>query len=293
MEARGLVQAPRLKAEAHIQGAAPPELDFYKKFNADFQTAFPQYRAEGSNYSAADIYPKLQTALATNSPPSMLFKDGKGETSASLWDQGLLAPVNDVMEDLYKLVGGKDKFDPAAIARFTAPTGEIYGIPTWGAPRVWWYRTDLLQQAGLTPPAGHWDWNFLLQAVKATHKPPQVYGVAQALGRNASVLLFIGALILSNGGHFLSPDLKDVVFDSPEVRESIDLIKELSVYTPPDATTWTSLEQLNAIVQGTVAMGQYGGRPFGDFVSKNPAISVSTPTPSPRTTRVRSPALTA
>jgi hypothetical protein len=34
------------------------------------------------------------------------------------------------MEDLYKLVGGKDKFDPAAIARFTAPTGEIYGIPT-------------------------------------------------------------------------------------------------------------------------------------------------------------------
>jgi len=93
LEARGLVQAPRLKAEAHIQGAAPPELDFYKKFNADFQTAFPQYRAEGSNYSAADIYPKLQTALATNSPPSMLFKDGKGETSASLWDQGLLAPV--------------------------------------------------------------------------------------------------------------------------------------------------------------------------------------------------------
>jgi ABC-type glycerol-3-phosphate transport system substrate-binding protein len=205
----------------------------------------------------------------------------------------LLAPVNDVMDDVYKSIGGKDKFSVGAVDRFTYPSGDVIGVPITVSPYAMWFRQDLLQEAGLTPPAGHWDWNFLLQAVKATHKPPQVYGVAQALGRNASVLLFIGALILSNGGHFLSPDLKDVVFDSPEVRESIDLIKELSVYTPPDATTWTSLEQLNAIVQGTVAMGQYGGRPFGDFVSKNPAISVSTPTPSPRTTRVRSPALTA
>jgi ABC-type glycerol-3-phosphate transport system substrate-binding protein len=252
---------------------APEQQAWHKKFVADFQAAFPQYRAEGSEYAGGtDFYPKLQTALATNSPLDLLWHDTAGLDVIEYWDKGLLAPVTDVMEDLYKTVGGKDKFDPTALARYTTSSGEVIGVPFLAVPFVWWFRTDLLQEAGLTPPAGHWDWNFLLNAVKAVHKPPQMYGVGVPLGHTNAVQYVLNSFILSNGGHFLSQDLKDVVFDSPEVREALDMVKELAQYTPPGATNWGSPETIDAIVRGTVAMAGYQGRVFGNMYSQNPAI---------------------
>ena len=253
---------------------APEEVAWHTKFDADFTAAFPQYKVESAEYSAtADFYPKLQTALATNSAPDLIFKNSAGQDLPTLWDQGVLAPVNDVMEDIYKAVGGKDKFSKASVDRFTLPTGELIGVPMLGNPHVMWYRADLFQAAGLTPPAdGHWDWNFLLKAVKAVHKPPQVYGLAIPLGRTQSVYYDIGSHILGNGGHFVSQDLKDVVFDSPETRDALDLIKELSQYTPPGATTWGNPDQVNALSQGTCAMGQYAGRVFAEIFNKNPSL---------------------
>jgi len=204
----------------------------------------------------------------------MMFRDvSGGNTTASLWDQGLLAPANDVMEDVYTMIGGKDKFDSAAVTKYTIPSGELIGVPFLAPPRLLWYRADLLQQAGLTPPAdGHWDWNFLLKAVKATHKPPEVYGMGIALARNAATVWLTGTLVMNNGGHFLSPDLKNVVFDSPEVRDAVDVVKELAQYAPPGATSWGRPDQVDAIARGGVAMGEYAGRVMGDIITKNPTM---------------------
>jgi multiple sugar transport system substrate-binding protein len=92
------------------------------------------------------------------------------------------------------------------------------------------------------------------------------------LARNNQTLQPLGGQILSNGGHFVSADLKDVLFDSPEVRDAVDLIKELAQYTPPGATTWGSPDQVGAIVNGTCAMGMYLGRVFGNLVTMNPSL---------------------
>ena len=265
--------APLKAATITLWGAdtAPEEAAFHKKLNDDFHAAFPPYQAQDSQFSAGDIYLKLQTALASHTEPDILFKEGHNLVPL-LWDQGLLLPVNDVMEDVYKMVGGKDKFSATAVARYTTSSGDLIGIPNWAGPWVWWFRQDLLQEAGLTPPADHWDWNFLLKAVKAVHKPPSVYGLAMPLARNNACLQHIGALILGNGGHFVSADLKDVLFDSPEVRDAVDLIKELAQYTPPDAPNWGNPDQVGAIVKGTCAMGMYLGRVFGNLVTMNPSL---------------------
>ena len=253
---------------------APAEVAWHKKFNADFAAAFPQYRADDSEFSnSTDFYPKLQTALASKTEPDFIFRDSGGQNLFTFWEQGLLAPLNDVMDDVYKSVGGKDKFSPAAIDRFTLPSGEVVGVPMTASSYIFWFRQDLLQEAGLTPPAGHWDWNFLLKAVKAVHKPPNVYGIGIPMGRSTSAFQYGPAsLIFGNGGHFVSPDLKDVVFDSPEVREALDLIRELAQYTPPGATTWVNNDQVDAIVHGNVAMGVYIGRVFENLVNQNPGL---------------------
>jgi multiple sugar transport system substrate-binding protein len=268
---------------------APEEVAWHKKFNDDFAAAFPQYRAEDSEYaSGTEFYPKLQTALAANNPPDFIFRDSGGLNLVTLWDQGLLAPVNDVMDDVYKSIGGKDKFSPGAVDRYTLPSGDVFGVPHSVSPYVMWYRQDLLQAAGLTPPADHWDWNFLLKAVKALHKPPNVYGIGIPLGRNTTTQVFLGSAILGNGGHFVSQDLKDVLFDSPEVRDALDLYRELAQYTPPDATSWAFPEWINSIVQGTCATGIYLGRVFQNLVNMNPSLIgklSNTPIPYSKTPR--------
>ena len=248
---------------------APAEVEWHTKFAADFHIAFPQYQAEGSHFSTADETVKLQTAVASNSPPDLLFRDTRA-LLPTFWDQGLLAPVNDVVEDIYKLAGGKDKV--VGVERVTSAAGDVFGIPFAGVPYVLWYRTDLLQQAGLTPPAGHWDFNFLLKAAKATHNPPNVYGFGMPLGRNPGIENTLGAMIIGNGGHFVSQDLKDVQFDSPEVREAVDAVKELAQYAPPDATSWALNETVTALVRGSLAMAVYTGRPFSALVAQNPAL---------------------
>jgi len=252
--------------------SAPEELEWNKKFNDDFAAAFPQYRAEDSEFSnSSDWIPKLQTSIASNTTPDWLFRDSNGTDLPTLWDQGLLTPVNDVMENVYKLAGGKENFTKSAVDRYTLPTGELIGMPMAFSSYVFWFRQDLMQQAGLTPPAGHWDFNFLLKAAKALHNPPKVYGFAMPTSRT-STAQYIAPFIFGNGGHLVSQDLKDVIFDSPEVREAVDLIKELAQYVPPGAETWGAPDQVGAIVMGTSAMGIYQGRVLPNLVKQNPSL---------------------
>lgn len=258
----------RVTKVAYISGdASPPEMEWHKRFAEAFKAALPQYEAEGSHYSnSTDYQTKLQTSLATGAPPDMIFRNS--DNVPELWDKGLLMPVNDVMEDIFKAIGGKDKFTKAALDRYTVG-GEVISVPMMGGGPVWWFRTDLMREAGLTPPADKWDWNFLLRAVKATHKPPQVYGIGFPTARNAAPQYLTGLLIHNNGGSLVSPDLKDVTFDSQEVRDAIDLLRELNEYNAPGTSTWGNPEQVNAIVRGNIAMGHYWGRVFPNVYNEN------------------------
>jgi ABC-type glycerol-3-phosphate transport system substrate-binding protein len=77
------------------------------------------------------------------------------------------------------------------------------------------------------------------------------------------------SLLLNNGGHLVSPDLKDVVFDSAEVREAYELMKELNQYNPPGTGDWANPQQVDAIVRGTIATGHYYGRVFQNVEKSN------------------------
>ena len=248
---------------------SPAELAFHKKLGEDFHAAFPQYQTEGSQFSSVDIGLKLSTALASNSPPDVVFGDRNGRLP-TLWDQGFLIPVNDVMDDIYKLVGGKDKM--IGLDRYTNASGDVIGVPFVGSAWVWWYRQDLLQQAGLTPPAGHWDYSFMVKAVKAIHNPPTLYGFGISLARNVGIQYMLGGLILGSGGHFVSPDSKDVLFDSQEVRDAVDVLKELAQYAPPDASGWGNPDVVTALTRGFVGMEFYQGRVFSQTYSDNPPL---------------------
>jgi ABC-type glycerol-3-phosphate transport system substrate-binding protein len=53
--------------------------------------------------------------------------------------------------------------------------GMVYGLPTQPDAEVLWYRSDLLEQAGLAPPT---TWEAVEAAARALDAPPQRYGIA-------------------------------------------------------------------------------------------------------------------
>jgi len=245
----------------------PASVAWHDTFHKDFLAAYPGTEIEDSHYASADYMQKLTTSMATGAQLDMLFWDTAN--IPQLFADGRLLPLNDLLENIYKDIGGKDKLSAAALALFTGPGGEIQGIPYYNEPLVFWFRQDLLQEAGLTAPADHWDWTFLLKAVKAMHKPPNVYGIGFPTARKSGSLQPIMSLLLNNGGHLVSPDLKDVVFDSAEVRGAYELMKELAQYLPPGTGDWANPQQVDAIVRGTVATGHYYGRVFQNVEKSN------------------------
>ncbi|HLZ21170.1 MAG TPA: extracellular solute-binding protein [Ktedonobacterales bacterium] len=248
----------------------PASSAWHDKFNAAFQAMYSGVQIENTHIPSSDYQTKLTTALATGSHLDMLFWDTTNVPL--LYAQGKVLPLNDVMESIYADVGGKDKVSPQALGIYTATNGDIQGIPYYSEPIAWWFRQDLLQQAGLTPPADHWNWDFLRQAVKATHKPPDVYGVGFPTGRNNGTQTIVLAFILNNGGHLVSQDLKSVVFDSPEVREAYQLLKDLAPYLPPGTGSWANPQQIDAITHSTIANGHYFGRVFQNVQQQNPSL---------------------
>jgi len=99
-----------------------------------------------------------------------------------------------------------------------------------------------------------------------------VYGVGFPTGRNNGAQTPVLSFILNNGGHLVSPDLKTVMFDSQEVREAYQLLKELAQYLPPGTGTWANPQQVDAIVHGTIANGHYFGRVFQNLSQQNAAL---------------------
>src|SRR5438270_6527419 len=134
----------------------PASSGWHDTFNADFQAMYSGVSIENTHIPSSDYQTKLTTALATGSHLDMIFWDTTNVPL--LYGQGKLLPLNDVMESIAADLGGKDKFSAQALGIYTAPNGDIEGLPYYSEPIAWWFRQDLLQQAGLTPPADHWNW---------------------------------------------------------------------------------------------------------------------------------------
>ena len=188
----------------------------------------------------SDLYNKLLTdfATGTNSYDATVF--------APQWMVDFIEPG--YLEDLSQKVKGDAalKWDDVApfFRDFSASyKGAVYTIPLDGDFQMVYYRTDLLQQAGLQPPK---TWDDYLAIAKAFHgkdlngdgKPD--YGSCIAKKRNAQSYWFItsvaGNFIQTQGtsqGVFFDEDMKPLI-NNDGFREALRIYAETTKYGPPD-----------------------------------------------------------
>jgi multiple sugar transport system substrate-binding protein len=189
----------------------------------------------------SDLYNKLLTdfATGTNSIDGMVF--------APQWMVDYIEPG--YLEDLTDRVNADADLEWDDVAPFfrdfsATYNGRIYTIPLDGDFQMVYYRSDLLDQAGLQPPK---TWDDYLEIAKAFHGQDlngdgkADYGSCIAKKRNAQsywmIISVAGGFLQSQGtaqGAFFNTDDMSPLFNNEALGKALDIYVETTKYGPPD-----------------------------------------------------------
>lgn len=231
------------------------EVAWYDRVKAAMTDKYPQVTIKGDHISTTDLFIKLQTQIASGAVPDLLPKTGVTR-GVTLYKSGLFDPVDDVIEAI-----GADKFDPAALKAFE-DDGAHWGVPFLAISMCLWYRTDIAEDVGATPPKT-WD-DMLTFAEKMTidtngDGKPDIYGVTLPFGRNSATARMFLTFIHQAGGGVFDENLK-VAIDSAAGRQALEFMRELARYSPPDSLNYAAAEQYRTFMAKRTSSTFYYGR---------------------------------
>lgn len=204
---------------------------------------------------------RLLTALASGADLGIFEIE---PTLMSQWvDAGYLLPLDDVVAAI-----GRQDFLPGSMIH---QNGHVYAVPYAVSVYGLWLRKDLFEQAGLPLPENY---DQLLAAARALTKG-DTYGIALPAGQNIASVNYFSIFLWQNGGDYFTCQ-GDVAFGKPEALEAVKRWAALAQYAPPGYTTWGYHEQIEAFLNGRVAMAVYGGRLGVQLYKNNPALAQKT-----------------
>lgn len=213
---------------------------------AEFNSQHPDIEVSYRLLPWADWFANMSAAVASGTAPDV--SNGGSFMFADFGVEGEILPVTDLVE-AWKASGEADDFIEGMLDHFTVD-GEYLAIPWQSSVRVWWYRSDVLDELGLEPP-GSWD-EIRVAAAAATEGSR--YGIAIPGGDlNMATQNFTSLLMNAGGGLFDESGALDVV--TPENLDAAqfiaDLVADGSVHPGSAGFTQPDIESLMA--QGDVA----------------------------------------
>lgn len=149
-----------------------------------------------------------------------------------------------------------DTFYPGALVDVTY-LDEVYGIPWRGDIRAMLYRTDALEEAGLSAPPTTWD--ETIAAAKAMHKVDdngEVLRWGYAFGTSFKVTDRLMPLYWQAGGEFMTPDGKIATLDNQAMRDALTFMHDMvHVHKVADIDSFEKgYEFLPMFADGQIAM---------------------------------------
>ncbi len=143
--------------------------------------------------------------------------------------------------------------DYGKATEFFSFDGKLYVLPSEGDTAWLWYRKDLFEKAGLTPPE---TWDEFLAAAQALNDPDNGLNGAVIGAKPDEAWWDFMYYIFGMGGELLNPDNTVAINDPAGVAALTfyaNLLKEGLV--PPDVSTYGYVEILEALSTGKAAMG--------------------------------------
>lgn len=259
-----LIAAPGLAQErvVHLMSdeIAPESQAFYRAAAEDFEAANPGVRIELDFQGNMDE--ALAVRVAAGEPPEIASM--QLERLLTYADLGLLEPAAWWFEKY-----GDDVVPLASIPY----KGVHWDIPYALTSEMWWYRKDVLDEAGVAPPQ---TWADFLSAAEQLNDPDNnFYGIAIAAGPGEWTAWHYEVLLWQNGGFVFDTELQPIV-DSPESIEALNFLKQLHQFSPPESATWEWWDSIDAFTAELVAISMYGGRLLVHTARDNPPLTEHT-----------------
>ena len=172
----------------------------------------------------------------------------------------LLAPMNDVMDELIKANGKVN----ATVEYLGKIKGKWLGVPATVGSQIKGpcSRIDYMKQfagidvqamypVGEAPKADNWTFDTFLKAAEACHKGGHPFGIG--LGTTADNVDTAGAIF-----HGFGADLVDakgeIIVKSDAVRQALEYYKKLMAFLPPDVPAWDDASNNKFLVSGQASM---------------------------------------
>ncbi|NOT03127.1 MAG: sugar ABC transporter substrate-binding protein [Anaerolineales bacterium] len=223
----------------------PDQLAVLQSLITEYQNLNPGIEVDIVIASPASRGTRLLTSLASGADLGIFEIE---PALMSQWaDAGYLLPLDDVVTNI-----GADDFVEGSLFRQNETTYAVpYAVSVYGL----WVRKDLFEQAGLPLPSTY---DEVLRAAKILTNN-QTYGIALPAGQNIATVNYFSTFLWQNGGDYFTCD-GGVAFGEPQALEAVRRWQALTQYAPPGFTTWGFPEQIDAFVNGRVAMAMYAGR---------------------------------
>lgn len=196
-------------------------------------------------------------------------------------EKNVLAPLDDVVRN--ERVGASD-FHPAGWKGCFYKKRQ-WGVPIQTTPELFFYRTDLFQEAGIEPPSSTED---VLYAARTLHKPASgrrgiAWNAARGTALGHTFMMTMGAFgqcVLDLRPMLDGYDASEIegerlrpMIDSDGARETAEYLKELMAYSPLNILSMSWYERVVSYGSGEVAMA-YGYSllaPYFELDAKLPA----------------------
>jgi ABC-type glycerol-3-phosphate transport system substrate-binding protein len=216
----------------------------FKSWFADFSKANGGVDIEWLDKKGPDLPPFYQTQLAAGTPPDVV--DLQGGIGIEYAAQGALL---DLTPYLTAHPDVKARFNQDYLNNWVWE-GKNWLVPFYIAKSLLFYNKPLFQKAGLAGPATSFD-ELLSHAAKIGSTGEDQTGF---LTLNFDWLYW--ALFRMSNVELLTPDLKQVAFNTPQMAEVLQKFAKATAGTAVNKISWTGrwIEPLGAFASGKVGM---------------------------------------
>ncbi|WP_163580787.1 ABC transporter substrate-binding protein [Gracilibacillus saliphilus] len=201
----------------------------------------------------ANWYQTFTTAIASGTAPDI--STGAGFQAFQFYGQDAILPIDDVIEE-WEAEGKLDDFYPGTIEAMQYD-GHYLALP-WGLDtRVYWYRKDLFEDAGVEVPT---NWEEFREAANQLTDGDGQYGLAIEGGANNGIHTLF-TLIFNNGGGIFTEDRHVELVNNELNQEAIQFLADLQAdgSINPASPGMGQDDALNSFGQGNAAL--YLGTP--------------------------------
>jgi multiple sugar transport system substrate-binding protein len=215
-----------------------------KEIAREFEKLHPGTKVEIEAISWGELSKKLTAALSAGDVPDVVHL--QPFMVASMQSKGLLAPLDDVIED----IGKDDIYD--SVEELQLFDGHYYGIAYAIGTTYFSYRKDWAQAKGLNVPR---NWNEFIQFIKTLTEDLDGdgnidrYGVILPGGSPFFMDQLTAELVASNNGRLFDKNWKPT-FTEKEVIETLEFWREMAKYAPPDWTSEGYVDQFRSFATG-------------------------------------------